>query len=435
MPLHLSIENVTSLPDAGPLTYTLPEKRGGIEIGRDPYLDWVLPDPERVISGKHCEIRYRDGGYWLHDLSRNGTYVNHLALQGPYRLCNGDRIEIGHYVIGVEVDGESAGSPEAAAPEAGAGELWDALEAAPPIDPDELRPVSRSHPVLAADPLDWMVDLPTPVAASASAALPVQDAGNIWDSDEPVPEPSRGQQRVTLPPLDPSDDGRPSSRVPTAPPPPPVQSPAPAPDADPVAPRAAASPAFAGDFIRRFADGAGLQPSEIATGDPGELAETLGGLMYLCAGHLSQLLAGRARFKSVIRSSNHTQIEAQGNNPLRFAATPQEALAHMFGPPTPSYLDAAEALEQTFETLKKDQVDIAAAIQSALRRLLADFEPTAIEQSVEAPRNGLFSSERAYKARLWDEFSAQWKTRNAAFDGLGGAFMRFFQEAYDRQNE
>ncbi len=434
MPLHLSIENVTSLPDAGPLSYTLLEKRGGIEIGRDPYLDWVLPDPERVISGKHCEIRYRDGGYWLHDVSRNGTYVNHVALQGPYRLCNGDRIDIGHYIINVEVDGESAGASEGAAPDPGSGELWDGLEAAPPIDPGELRPASRSDPVLASDPLDWLVDLPTPVAAPAAAALPAQDAENIWSFDEPVPEPSRGQPRITLPPLDPSDDGRPSPRVPTAPPPPPVQPSAPA-AAAPVAPVAAGNPAFAGDFIRRFADGAGLQPSEIALEDAGELAETLGGLMYLCAGHLSQLLAGRARFKSVIRSSNHTQIEAQGNNPLRFAATPQEALAHMFGPPTPSYLDAAEALEQTFETLKKDQVDIAAAIQEALKRLLADFEPAAIEQSVEAPRNALFGAERAYKARLWDEFSAQWKTRNAAFDGMSGAFMRFFQEAYDRQRE
>ena len=61
----------TSLPDGGPVTFEL--DRRGIDIGRDPYLDWTLPDPERFISGKHCEIRYRDGGYWLHDVSTNGT--------------------------------------------------------------------------------------------------------------------------------------------------------------------------------------------------------------------------------------------------------------------------------------------------------------------------------------------------------------------------
>ena len=39
-----------------------------------PHLDWTLPDPTRFISGKHCEVRYRDGGYWLHDVSTNGTF-------------------------------------------------------------------------------------------------------------------------------------------------------------------------------------------------------------------------------------------------------------------------------------------------------------------------------------------------------------------------
>ena len=31
-----------------------------IDIGRDQHLDWTLPDPTRYISGKHCEIHYRD---------------------------------------------------------------------------------------------------------------------------------------------------------------------------------------------------------------------------------------------------------------------------------------------------------------------------------------------------------------------------------------
>ena len=28
------------------------------------------------ISGRHCEVRYEKGGYWLYDVSRNGTFVN-----------------------------------------------------------------------------------------------------------------------------------------------------------------------------------------------------------------------------------------------------------------------------------------------------------------------------------------------------------------------
>ncbi|PZN98509.1 MAG: type VI secretion system-associated FHA domain protein TagH, partial [Hyphomicrobiales bacterium] len=102
MPLTLTIENETALPDGGPLSVTLSGGRG-LDIGRDQHLDWALPDPTRAISGRHCEIRFRDGGYWLRDVSTNGTYVNGNSnrVQSPYQLQHGDRLEIGHYIIAV----------------------------------------------------------------------------------------------------------------------------------------------------------------------------------------------------------------------------------------------------------------------------------------------------------------------------------------------
>ena len=75
MGLSLKIENMTTLPDGGPLAIDVPGN-GGIDIGRDQHLDWTLPDPTRFISGKHCEIRFSDGAYWLHDVSTNGTFLN-----------------------------------------------------------------------------------------------------------------------------------------------------------------------------------------------------------------------------------------------------------------------------------------------------------------------------------------------------------------------
>ena len=89
--LVLRIENMDSLPDGGPLSIELDQR--GCDIGRDTYLDWTLPDPQRFISGKHCEVRYRDGGYWLHDVSTNGTTVNDDTgrLTEPQREQNGRR--------------------------------------------------------------------------------------------------------------------------------------------------------------------------------------------------------------------------------------------------------------------------------------------------------------------------------------------------------
>ena len=104
MTLRLSIENVDRLPDGGPIRIEV--KGRGLDLGRDSHLDWTLPDPSRSISGKHCEIRYRDGGYWLHDVSTNGTFVNgaDYRLDAPYLLRNGDRLSIGPYIIAVAVE-------------------------------------------------------------------------------------------------------------------------------------------------------------------------------------------------------------------------------------------------------------------------------------------------------------------------------------------
>ncbi len=114
VPLILRIENVDTLPDGGPVFFEL--DRRGIDIGRDPYLDWTLPDAERFISGKHCEIHFRDGGYWVHDVSTNGTSINGQSgrLTEPHRVQNGDRLYIGQYIILAELIGEDGGgdSPE-----------------------------------------------------------------------------------------------------------------------------------------------------------------------------------------------------------------------------------------------------------------------------------------------------------------------------------
>jgi pSer/pThr/pTyr-binding forkhead associated (FHA) protein len=43
----------------------------GGSIGRAPDNDWILPDTKRIVSGHHCEIEYRNGTYWIKDISTN----------------------------------------------------------------------------------------------------------------------------------------------------------------------------------------------------------------------------------------------------------------------------------------------------------------------------------------------------------------------------
>jgi type VI secretion system protein len=73
----------------------------GGSIGRTSGNDWVLPDPERFISGTHAMIEWRDGGYFLVDTSTNGVFLNGaeqpIGHGSSMRLKHGDRFVIGGY--------------------------------------------------------------------------------------------------------------------------------------------------------------------------------------------------------------------------------------------------------------------------------------------------------------------------------------------------
>ena len=128
MTLRLSIENMDRLPDGGPLRVEVTGR--GLDIGRDAQLDWTLPDPSRYVSSKHCEIRFRDGGYWLHDVSTNGTFVNgaQFRLDAPHLLRNGDRLNIGPYVVAVAIEGQGATAGASATRAAAArADVWGAV--------------------------------------------------------------------------------------------------------------------------------------------------------------------------------------------------------------------------------------------------------------------------------------------------------------------
>ncbi|UVK38461.1 type VI secretion system-associated FHA domain protein TagH [Mesorhizobium sp. AR10] len=105
--ISLQINNVDVLPAGLPLGYRSRDR--SFEIGRE-NCAWTLPDPDKFISGRHCQVRYEGGAFWLHDVSRNGTFVNgsNQRLVGPHRLAQGDRLRIGRYVVSISIDDERA---------------------------------------------------------------------------------------------------------------------------------------------------------------------------------------------------------------------------------------------------------------------------------------------------------------------------------------
>jgi type VI secretion system protein ImpI len=459
MSLTLRIENETSLPDGGPLSVTVSGRRG-LDIGRDKHLDWTLPDPSRAISGKHCEIRYQDGGYWLYDVSTNGTYLDGHdgRLKGPHRLQTGQRLVIGHYIIGVVVEGEAPGADQRLQQPAAYSDLWNpADDAAPPVDPSQIRAPAERPAALRPDFLDWAADVPD---------LAERQGGPRLRNAPPVPQPTREDDAAwaegtpTPPPVPEPPPAMPSprrpvwvSREPAGPWAPPGRSadaePADAPPSEPVRPassatfepaapptaRAAPAATPAGDLAQQVARGAEMPADVFANQSPEQLAEQLGLLMRLVTENVRQLLNARLQARRLARTANQTVVQAVDNNPLKFAPTTEEALRIMFGPPTMSYLDGRRAFEQGFDDLKKHQIRTFAAMQQALAMLVEDLDPEAIEHET-APDKGITALVASRKARLWDTYVARWDTKKRRYEGgLVDVFMDYFADCYDRGNE
>lgn len=99
MDLVLEIVTPQRLPLGVPQSLTA--GRQGVVIGRGEAADWCLPDPDQHLSRRHCRIDHVGGGYWLVDLSMNGTSVNgrRLPADGRHCLRDGDTIGIGDYLL------------------------------------------------------------------------------------------------------------------------------------------------------------------------------------------------------------------------------------------------------------------------------------------------------------------------------------------------
>lgn len=202
MALILTIENEESLPNGAPVSVRLSDGRG-LDIGRSANLDWTLPDPTRFISGRHCEIRYREDGYWLNDLSTNGTFLNDSPrrMQAPHKLRDGDRLTIGSYVIAVGFD-EGDEALSAAPDPAAATDAEPPVQGAPVGAPDhaaavELAVANAALPEMQLGRVDPDLLWEAPSGSAEAGGLPAGDF-NDW-----VENPAPAEVPPVSPPLEP----------------------------------------------------------------------------------------------------------------------------------------------------------------------------------------------------------------------------------------
>ena len=83
-------------------------------IGRGPENDIVLPDPDRLISKRHCVIENHGGNVVVIDFSTNGTFLNYGKVplgQVTTPLNDGDVLSMGTYELVVSIATPSRRDP------------------------------------------------------------------------------------------------------------------------------------------------------------------------------------------------------------------------------------------------------------------------------------------------------------------------------------
>src|SRR2546430_4862174 len=118
--LRIVSDQRRSLAERSSATFSV----AGGTIGRSADNDWVLPDPLRYVSAHHARVQFREGHFYLQDVSTNGVYINDdmepLAKRGSsgYRLADGDMLRMGDYHIVAALEARQAqdAAPAAAVP-------------------------------------------------------------------------------------------------------------------------------------------------------------------------------------------------------------------------------------------------------------------------------------------------------------------------------
>lgn len=499
MTLVLSLKNVTALSNGGPLTLTLERRGAAIgrsptvdwtlpdpsnfissrhcevRFEGDSYLLRDTSTNGTIVNGAPMTGPHRlQSG----DVIVIGQYEVAVALPGQVSVA-ADTAGPGWQgwgAIGTPTGDSNAGSdwgkPKPRAALAGDGPVgasWApppmAPVAAPPIAPSPVAAAPVAAPPAAAG--GWGAPpsvLPSPAAdppwgaptpgddwaaprssdwSSQAAPPPPSPAGkDIWGqlaevnavdwsrsnfgAVEPPPAaaplglagPSGAEALGNLPPVD-HGFGLPPAAPPTQP------------VAAPVAAPAATAPI--NDLNAQLAAMLGLGPGDLRQDGQATLAAMATMLRSLLSG-MVVMVEARARAKAQL-GAQATILQFDGNNPLKFARTPEQAMAQMLNPPERGFMPAERAIEDAFVDLQSHQMATLKAMQGALRATLDRFSPKAISQRVQS--KGLLSQilPGAQDAALWrayvKEFSGVSEGSDEAFMEV---FAREFRKAYEEES-
>lgn len=426
-----------------------PEKsmnQGVMAIGRSSDNDWVLPDPERLVSSQHCVIQYKDGRYYLTDNSTNGVELVNAGIRmrrgNSEPLQDGELIRIGDYEIQARIDfnvqsldSQPFASDSPNSFEALMGAVANKPAPTPLIAPqfqgassmdtlpdlfDFLTPTTVPPPTVADHVPSEQHDFrpPTPLAVPV-VEQPVVSGSVIpegWDLFGDTPTPVVTASQPTAP--------QPAAPQPIAPPEPPL-----APIIQPAAPDTAQP-----DLLQAFLRGAGLDQLRLDKADACAQMESIGRSYRLMVEGLIDVLRARASLKGEFRMQQ-TMIQPAENNPLKFAPNADEALLLLLRHGNQAFMAPDVAVRDSFDDLRAHQLAVMAGVEAAIKHLLTRFEPAQLEERMGKPAglSSLFSGSR--QAQYWQQFTELYSNiSREAQEDFQDLFGREFSRAYEEHS-
>ncbi len=375
-------------------------EKGGT-IGRSLENDWILPDPDRFISGKHATIDFRRGAWYLADVSSNGVYVNKdiepLGRGNPRRLFDGDRLRMGDFEFAVSID---------------EGEGLDV----------------QSHALSL---------VPEGVGGQMVPESPQKTGIQMLDEEEITGDEAF---RSTLFGSGSKPAASPMKRLPASP------GPANAKVAAPVAPpvqresRAPVkrAPRDAGDMtaeqlFEEFLGALGIARDEIHPAiDVSDVMQNAGKVLRELVSGFADLMVSRSNVKTMFRL-DQTTVLPHHNNPLKLSENINDSLKQLLIGRDGEYLGPQDSVREVCRDLKFHHDAVIEAMTASVRDFTERFDPAELQESFERSRSRKSLMDAFGKLKFWNLYCDLYPDLADAGDGqlplqFGEEFVRNYEK-------
>lgn len=378
----------------GLLTSKSFKKAGGV-IGRGEDCDWAIPDSKRILSGRHAQVSYVDGHFYLTDTSSNGVTLKdsgaRLPKGEPQRIEHGNVYCLGELEIRARV-------------------LQD-----PAQFEDNIGQVQHAGSII---PDDAFLDL-DPIAALQQRP---RGYSQLDEFAGLVQAPEEEQARTQYARIDMESLLLPELVAEAAPEP--VVTTRPQPRAMPIP---VAEP-LADGFWQRFGDALGVKLDDLDAEAREALAVQAARLLKQSVAGLQQSLRTRSELKNELRLAL-TTVQSAGNNPLKQVGDAGEALTALLRGNKPGALPAEQAVGRAYRDLQAHQVALYAASRTAVQGLFEQFAPEQLCLRFEQERKPLLAT----SGSRWRAYQRHFRALQKDDDWSQRLFARDFAKTYEEQ--